>query len=291
MFQELRAFVLFGEEGSVQKVARRLPLTQPAVSRQIQRLEQELGLSLLDRRQKPPALTPAGIEVLARGRDILCALEDLKAVGSAKEPEGVFRLGLVNGLTHPRLAEAIVAVSNRFPRVMLRLKAGWSAELAEQHRLGLLEVAIILSDRSRFYDAKRIGEERLVAIGASCGRAEREEEAEHRWVLSPEPCDARRALAGKLARDGRPLTIAAEVENAGLQIELVREGIGFGLMPKRLFDQEQPPGIEEVDMIEGGLHLDILMLQSPHLGPLRQIASVVEAEIRKFVADDPRQPC
>ena len=51
MLDELRTFVLFTEEGSVQKVAQRLPLTQPAVSRQIQRLEQALGVQLLDRRR------------------------------------------------------------------------------------------------------------------------------------------------------------------------------------------------------------------------------------------------
>ncbi|TGR90558.1 LysR family transcriptional regulator, partial [bacterium M00.F.Ca.ET.191.01.1.1] len=39
MLEELRTLVLFAEEGSIQSVARRLPLTQPAVTRQMQRLE------------------------------------------------------------------------------------------------------------------------------------------------------------------------------------------------------------------------------------------------------------
>lgn len=43
MLQEMRTFVLFSQERSIQRVAERLPLTQPAVTRQIQRLEQELG--------------------------------------------------------------------------------------------------------------------------------------------------------------------------------------------------------------------------------------------------------
>jgi DNA-binding transcriptional LysR family regulator len=283
MLEELRTFVLLGEEGSIQKLARRLPLTQPAVSRQIQRLEQGLGLALLDRRQKPPVLTPIGAEVQARGRDILNAFEDLKALGNAHEPEGVFRLGLVNGVAHTQLAETIVAIATRFPRVTMRLKSGWSTDLAEQHRLGLLEAAIILADGSRFYDAEPIGEERLIAIGASARMDKRVRAAEPRWVLSPEPCDARRTLAAKLARDGRPLIVAAEIEHVGLQMGLVREGIGLGLMPKRLFEQEQPAGIEEIDAIEGGLRLDVLMLRSPHLGSLGKIADAVEAEIHRFM--------
>lgn len=284
MLEELRTFVLLGEEGSIQKVARRLPLTQPAVSRQIQRLEQRLGLVLLDRRQKPPVLTPVGVEVQARGREILNAFEDLKALGKAHEPGGVFRLGLVNGVAHTRLAETIVAIAARFPRVTMRLKSGWSADLAEQHRLGLLEAAIILADGSRFYDARPIGKESLIAVGASERMKELGKPGEPRWVLSPEPCDARRALASRLARDGRPLIVAAEIEHAGLQMGLIREGIGLGLMPRRLYEQERPPGIEEVDALEGGLRLDVLMLRAPHLGPHAKIADAVEAEVRRFIA-------
>ncbi|TKB38974.1 MAG: LysR family transcriptional regulator, partial [Mesorhizobium sp.] len=68
MLEELKTLALFAEEGSIQKVAQRLPLTQPAVTRQIQRLEEMLGTELLDRRLKPSRLTPAGVEVLARGK-------------------------------------------------------------------------------------------------------------------------------------------------------------------------------------------------------------------------------
>src|SRR5260370_23213204 len=107
-----------------------------------------------------------GIDVLARSREILIAFENLKALVASPEPEGVFRFGLVNGLAHDTLAEGVAAVIAQFPRVTLRLKSGWSSDLAEQHRVGLLDAAVILSDGARFYDAERIGEERLVAIGA-----------------------------------------------------------------------------------------------------------------------------
>ena len=71
MLGEMRAFSIFAEVGSVQAAAARLYLTQSAVTRQIKRLEQELGTPLLDRRFKPPILTPAGSTVLERSRDIL----------------------------------------------------------------------------------------------------------------------------------------------------------------------------------------------------------------------------
>ena len=283
MIEELRTFVLFAEEGSIQKVAQRLPLTQPAVSRQIQRLEQALGAQLLDRRQKPPALTPTGLEVLARSREILDGFTKLKAIATTPEPEGVFRLGLVNGLAHHSLAERITAVIARFPQVSLRLKSGWSADLAEQHRLGLLDAVILLSDRSRFYEADLIGEEELVTIGSSELIAKGAQQ-QSGWVLSPEPCDARRRLAGRLADRNLPLTVAAEIDDAGLQMGLVRQGLGCGLFPKRLIDKTRPGGIEPLDFIGGDLKLDVLMLRSPHLGPMTKVADGLSREIRAFIA-------
>ncbi|RVD34704.1 LysR family transcriptional regulator, partial [Mesorhizobium sp. M8A.F.Ca.ET.023.02.2.1] len=99
MLEELRTLVLFAEEGSIQSVARRLPLTQPAVTRQMQRLEDMLGTTLLDRRQKPPRLTTAGLEVLERAKDILASVEALKAFAADTEPQGVLRVGLAHGLS------------------------------------------------------------------------------------------------------------------------------------------------------------------------------------------------
>lgn len=284
MIEELRTFVLFAEEGSIQKVARRLPLTQPAVSRQIQRLELALGTQLLDRRQKPPALTPTGQEVLARSREILDGFARLRTIATTQEPEGVFRLGVVNGLAHHSLAKRIAAVTAHFPKVSLRLKSGWSADLAEQHRLGLLDAAVLQSDGSRFYNAEPIGEEELVAI-ASPKLIAKEVQGESGWVLSPEPCDARRRLAGRLAEQGQPLIVAAEIEDAGLQLGMVQQGLGFGLFPKRLLDRTRPEDIKQLDIKGGHLKLDILMLRSPHLGAMARMADDVASEIRAFVAD------
>lgn len=101
MLEELRTLVLFAEEGSIQKVARRLPLTQPAVTRQLQRLEDVLGTTLLDRRQKPPRLTAAGLEVLTRARHILASVEALKSFAAEAEPRGVLRVGLAHGFPTP----------------------------------------------------------------------------------------------------------------------------------------------------------------------------------------------
>ncbi|KAA0584738.1 LysR family transcriptional regulator (plasmid) [Azospirillum oryzae] len=277
MLNEMRTFILFAEEGSVQKVARRLPLTQPAVSRQIQRLEEAVGTSLLDRRQKPPVLTPTGREVLTRCREILASYASMKELAVAPEPAGVLRLGLANGLAHDSLAEAICEAIAAFPKVTLRLKSGWSASLAEEHRLGVLDAAIVLSDGPPVYAAEVLGTERLAVISGTAIRHTSAAIMTAPWVLSPEPCDARRLLTQVLSRDGRIPVVAAEIENGGLQLALVRKGLGLGLMPERLLRQAKPTGIVPIATPGISLCLDVALLRSPHLGAL---ATVVDALAR-----------
>lgn len=62
MIDELRTFMTVSTVGSIQAAIRQLPLTQSAVTKQIQRLEQELHCTLLDRSVKPPRLTREGEE-------------------------------------------------------------------------------------------------------------------------------------------------------------------------------------------------------------------------------------
>ena len=66
MLDEIRSFIMLAESGSLRRASERLFLTPSALTRQIQRLEQALGTSLLDRGVKPARITRAGRAVLDR---------------------------------------------------------------------------------------------------------------------------------------------------------------------------------------------------------------------------------
>jgi DNA-binding transcriptional LysR family regulator len=122
MLDEIKALRAVAEAGSVQKASERLHLTQSAVSRQIQRLEESLGTVVLDRRNKPPTLTPAGLLVLERGRQILAAVDDLRlAAAKDSEPEGPLRIGIAHSLTESGIAEPLCRLARSFPRLSLTL--------------------------------------------------------------------------------------------------------------------------------------------------------------------------
>jgi DNA-binding transcriptional LysR family regulator len=94
MLDEMRAFLVLVESGSLQRAAERLFQTPSAVTRQIQRLEAALNTPLLDRRVKPARITREGRAVLDRGRQMLRIMEDLKASGAKDaDPSGILRDG------------------------------------------------------------------------------------------------------------------------------------------------------------------------------------------------------
>ena len=72
---QLESFIAVAEEGTVHRAARRLHLTQPPVTRHIQSLEDELGVSLFDRTARGMALRPEGSTLLAHAKEILAAVQ------------------------------------------------------------------------------------------------------------------------------------------------------------------------------------------------------------------------
>lgn len=285
MLEEMRAFALLAEEGSIRKVAERLPLTQPAVTRQIQRLEQALGVELLDRRAKPPRLTPAGEEALARSREILAAWSRMREGLSRPEPTGLLRLGVADGLADARLATLLGGLRKRFPKVSLRVAGGWSGALAEQLRRGQLDCAVLLGPPGQpEADIQVLGRERIAVIAAATGKRPSPALEEAAWVLNPEPCDARRRLAEALAQRGARLQVAAEVHHPALQLGLVRAGLGLGLMPRRLIGRAAPRGIAVVPARGLDLGFDIQLLRSPHLHAHAPVADALAEGLRGLFA-------
>jgi len=245
----------------------------------MQRLEELLATTLLDRRQKPPRLTAAGLEVLARAKDILASVEALKAFAADAEPQGVLRVGLAHGLSDASVAGAIAGATAAFPKMSLRLKTGWSAELIEQFERGQLDMAIVLRPADH-QGSDALGTERLCII-AQAGAHLTDARTPMPWVLSPEPCDARQTLLSSLGGERHSLVVAAEIQDPAMQMEWVRRGLGLGLMPLRLAARGLPDGLALVDLEGVDLSLQVVALRSPHLN---RLAKVVEA-IAKTVGE------
>lgn len=285
----MRTFVLLAETGSIQLTAERLPLTQPAVTRQIQRLETELGTTLLDRRVKPPRLTASGLAVLERCRAILGAVEELKASTDRRaEPEGPLRIGISNALSDTNVALALHAARMRFPKIEPRLTSGWAHELREAVARGKLDAAVILtnsgSQSADGLDLRTLSHEQIAIAAAAVWEIPRRPAlaalASKGWVLNPEPCDARHLLAMALAQAGQPLHVVAEVQGLDLQAALIGQGLGLGLVPtRRLKPYLRRHALKMVMPVGVRFEQEIAIVRSPHLGRLDAAVDLIQDKL------------
>ncbi len=145
MLDDLRALVEFAQAGSIAGAAERLFRTPSAITRQVQRLEAALGAELLDRSVKPPRLNSLGSRVLEQARDLLQRTEALKSLTSSDaEPHGLLRIGLAHALAEGTLIEPIQALTEKYPKVRVRLSTELTGELIHRLLAGELDVAAVL---------------------------------------------------------------------------------------------------------------------------------------------------
>ncbi|MDM0078931.1 LysR family transcriptional regulator [Variovorax sp. J2P1-59] len=289
MINELKTFVLLAETGSVQAVARRLPLTQPAVTRQLQRLENLLDATLLDRRAKPARLTPVGRSVLLQARKVLAAVEELKLQASShSQPHGALRLGVVHALADAALADCLHGLGTHYPELSLQLSSGWTSELLPRVDKGELDAAVVFfagaADALARSPGVVLAAEEIVFLASrklSLGSRPKLEELNRiGWVLTPDGlCGSRSALRAAVERSGAQLHIAAEVHDIELQASLVERGLGIGMVPKQRAAELRRPQLRRISIPDLALRMEISLVRAPYLGGLQKAVDWLEASL------------
>lgn len=127
----LRSFVAVAEQGGVTRAAAALNLTQSAVSMQLKRLEELLGLNLLDRSGRRIALTASGELLLTYARRLV-ALND-EAVGRMTDDvfEGELVLGTPYDIVYPVVPQVLKRFNTHYPRVKVHLKSSSTMKLID----------------------------------------------------------------------------------------------------------------------------------------------------------------
>src|SRR3954451_8251682 len=113
--RHLRYFVAVAEELHFRRAAERLYVAQPAVSEQIRKLEQELGVRLFDRTQRKVSLTVAGEALLGEARRVLrqAELAQLAARNATQSAVEQLRIGIVPGSLPPEVPLALQQLARR----------------------------------------------------------------------------------------------------------------------------------------------------------------------------------
>jgi DNA-binding transcriptional LysR family regulator len=169
----LRSFTAVADSGGVTKAATQLNLTQSAVSMQLKRLEDQMGLELLDRSGRSIALTPQGEQLLAYARRLL-ALND-EAWGRLTHPafEGVIDFGVPHDIIYQHVPGVLQRFAAAYPRVKLQLHSHYTSGLKEQLARGEMDL-ILTTEAGVDAGGETLSREPLVWAGAPGGQAWRQ---------------------------------------------------------------------------------------------------------------------
>lgn len=164
-FRHLRYFLAVAQERNFTKAAERLNMAQPPLSRQIQQLEAELGVTLFDRDSRPLALTPGGALFREQALQVIQRMDEMqgmmKRFVAADRPR--FVIGFVPSIIYARLPRIIRGFREAAPGVELSLVEMMSLEQITALKEGRIDVGF---GRVRFDDPalrrEILREERLI---------------------------------------------------------------------------------------------------------------------------------
>jgi LysR family hydrogen peroxide-inducible transcriptional activator len=141
----LKYFVKLAELKHFSRAAEACFVSQPTLSTQIRKLEEELGVQLVERAPRKVKLTAVGEEVAARARHVLRDVEQIYATARrSRDPEtGTLRLGLFPTLAPYLLPHVVPEIRERFPNLRLELSEEKTADILSMLEDGKLDAALI----------------------------------------------------------------------------------------------------------------------------------------------------
>lgn len=271
-FHQLRYFVAAAEELSVSRAAERVHVSQPAMSRQIRLLEEEMGLKLFDRIKQRIYLTDAGKFFLVKARQLLCDSE--LAVQQAQEKFGGARRTLRLGFLSPFLDDLVAPVVREFQQRHARSKVSLfdlppRAQL-DRLRLNELDMGILANledDERKMFDVRRLSRHKFLAVLPDNHRLAGRKSVkladlkDDDWVsLSNAFFPKRREFLTKTCEEaGFTPRIIAEADSLPMMLAEIGTGGGVGIMPAHAAKLPHA-GCAMVALVSPTIHSELLLV-------------------------------
>jgi DNA-binding transcriptional LysR family regulator len=141
--RQLRTLVAIAEQGSFTAAGNAVGLSHSAISLHVKALEEELGIPLVDRTQRPPRLTARGVALVEQARRMAALEDEIRALGSDQALAGSLAVGVVPTAMVHLLPPALARLRARHPKLAIRVRTGLSSELAQAVRGAELDVAVV----------------------------------------------------------------------------------------------------------------------------------------------------
>lgn len=291
--RSLRYFQAVVEFGSYSRASEFLRISQPAISRQVAQLEQELGRPLFVRTGHGVTPTEAGRLLFERSQAILRQLENAAAEvrSTRSEPAGTLSLAVPPAAGHFLVPGLVRRFHAAYPRVFLKVVAGFSGYIHEWLVRGRVDVACLHGPPpQRGFEVVPLIEEEVFLVGKPgtmpfdspfLATADLERVP---LVLPSRPNASRRLLDEWLAGGETALDIAMEVDDPSMIRALLKEGLGFSLLSQGAFLAEVERGELEARPFKPAVYWPLALMLSVNR-PRTDLVDTLVATIRATVRD------
>ena len=162
---QLRYFLRVAERGNYTRAAEDLGISQPALSRSIQKLEEELGQPVFERKTRSVSLTEAGTLLQARAQQVLSILEDTKAEITDDGKSGRVRVGAIPTIAPYFLPEILRKFSQEYPKATLIVQENTTDHLLKSCTQGEIDLAILaLPIPAKYLEVEALFDEELLLV-------------------------------------------------------------------------------------------------------------------------------
>jgi LysR family hydrogen peroxide-inducible transcriptional activator len=289
---QLRYFVAVAEEGSFSHAAEREHVSQPSLSQQIQKLEEELNQQLFDRLPRSVVLTEAGRSLLPYARQILSAIADAGQSVAALEHEvaGKLSVGAIPSIAVYVLPRLIGSFQRSYPKVTFELFEDTTDKLAQRLEDGTLDVVLATSgDNAPTLSHYSLGREPLLMLLPQKHRLARRktikwsELASEKFLLLHEIHSLSIQVRQLLAENN----LKPEVVLQGAQLvtiaRMVAAGLGVTVIPQMMAETEFIKGCVAVPFGRPAPTRELTLLRNPLRFESRAAAAFREEAATAFV--------
>jgi len=268
--RQLRYLVALADEAHFTRAAARMHIAQPALSQQIRRLEDEVGLALVDRSTRRVALTEAGTLLVDRARGILAEVDAAAAelADLAGVRTGHLIIGAMQSLGPFDLSILLAAFHARHPGVELTVQEEVSDALLAMLRADAVDLAFVSlaerGDRDGLEAKQLLTEPLLVMLApghrlAGRKRLRMADLAGERFIAFREGAGLRRILAAAAHEAGFEAQIAFETNEVERARAMAARGLGVTVVPES-DAARQGPEVAAVPLHRPALSRDVTLV-------------------------------
>jgi DNA-binding transcriptional LysR family regulator len=236
---QLQCFLAVIEEGGFNRATTRLHITQPALSYQIKRLEEELGVSLFHRRPRGISPTEAGRVLLQSAQEVIeSARRARRAVEMRSKGGGEIRIGTVESVGIYFLPDVLTKIKEKYPLARATVMYGKSDEVMDALLSNQVDLTVIANPRlDRRLNYETIVEERISLVCSKThpffGRstAKPNELRGLRFIALTPETPTGQIIRDHLAKLGVSVDVVVTTPSVGTVRKMVEVGLGVAFLP------------------------------------------------------------